>query len=34
MNIEAVIWTWLYMGIFVGVISLALVLWAIFYNKE
>lgn len=35
MNVEALVWTWIYMGMIVSVISVFIILWAIFYeNKE
>lgn len=37
MNVEAMVWTWIYTGMAVGVFSVILVIWAIWYenkNKE
>jgi hypothetical protein len=35
MNVEAMVWTWIYTGMAVGVISILILLWAIFFeNKE
>lgn len=32
MNAEAMIWTWLYTGMVVGVFSLMVVIWAIWFD--
>ena len=37
MNVEAIIWTWIYTGMTVGIFSILLLAWAIWYdykNKE
>ena len=35
MNVEAAIWAWIYMGMLVGVIAVAILIFAIIYeNKE
>ena len=34
MNVEAMVWTWVYMGMGAAVFSIALLLWAIWFEYK